>query len=140
MEEEANQSLRQNDPEQIIDPRTKLSVEGTELALERTQLAWIRTTLTFLASGIGLDKGIEAMHKARIETGDALFENAHVIGITLSITGTVLMVITTWYYIHRSKRLARMRGTKPLRFPPGAIASVLIIILGIGISFLQLVS
>ena len=137
---ETNQSVRQTDPEQIIDLRTKLSVEGTELAWERTQLAWIRTTITFLASGIGLDKGVEAMRKTRIESGDALFQNAHIIGIVLSITGTLLMLMTTWLYLRRTRRLASMKGAKPFWFPPGAIASILIIILGVGVSFLLLVS
>jgi len=54
------------------DPRVDLAVERTELAWERTQLAWTRTTLTFIVSGIALDKGIEAIHRNRLESGNAL--------------------------------------------------------------------
>ena len=138
-EDTIKQQLRK-EAEKDSDPRVDLAVERTELALERTQLAWIRTVLGFLGSGIALDKGVEAMHKARMQTGDALFQSAHVIGISLSITGTLLMLITTIFYIRRSHSLARMKGTKPARIPHGVLASFLIILLGTGISFLLLVS
>jgi putative membrane protein len=122
------------------DPRVDLAVERTELALERTQLAWIRTTLALLGSGIALDKGLEAMHRARIESGNALVQDAHFLGLSLSIAGTVLMIFTTWYYIRRSRSLANMKGGKPLLVPPGALASFLIILLGLAINFLLWVS
>jgi len=99
--EESNQQLQRKETEQDTDLRVDLAVESTELALERTQLSWIRTTLALYGSGIGLNKGIEAMHNARIVSGNALFENAYVTGITLSIASTVLMVVNTWFYIHR---------------------------------------
>jgi putative membrane protein len=141
MEEEniIQQEIR-NEAAKESDPRVHLSVERTELAWERTQLAWIRTVLGFLASGIALDKGLESMRKARIESGDAFFANTHIIGIILSITGTLLMLISTWLYIRRSYNLAKQKGVKPMWFPPGVIASLLIVILGLGISFLLLVS
>ena len=133
-------NLKQAEMEKESDPRVDLAVERTELALERTQLAWIRTVIGFLASGLALDEGVEAMHKARLETGDAFFKSAHVVGISLSVTGTLLMLIVTGFYIHRSRSLAVMKGTKPLRVAPGTFASLLIVLLGIGISLLQLVS
>lgn len=139
MEEISKQQLRK-EAERDTDPRVDLAVERTELALERTQLAWMRTVLGFLGSGIALDKGVEVMHKARLESGDALFQNAHIIGITLSITGTFLMLITTIFYIRRSQTLAKMKGTKMARIPHGVLASILVIILGVGVSFLLLVS
>jgi putative membrane protein len=120
--------------------RTVLAYERTELALERTQLAWVRTTLAFLGSGIALDKGMELMHRDRIEKGTALVQNAHVGGLTLSIAGTLLIIYTTWFFIRRSRTLAKMKGGKTLMLPPGAMASFLVILLGIIISFLLLVS
>jgi hypothetical protein len=75
-----------------------------------------------------------------MEGGNALFDSAHAIGISLSVTGTLMMLITTLFYIRRSHSLARMKGTKPTRFPPGATASMLIILLGAVISILLIVS
>jgi putative membrane protein len=123
-----------------VDPRVDLSVERTELALERTQLAWIRTVLSLIAGGIGLDKGMEAIHKTRLESGNALVENAHAIGISLSITATILIIITTVSYIRRCRSLARLKGVKPIGLPPGAIGSIIVILLGGVISFLLLLS
>jgi putative membrane protein len=138
--EDSKKELQRKEAEKDADPRVDLAVERTELALERTQLAWIRTVLSFIAGGIGLDKGMEAIHKNRVESGNALVENAHAIGILLSLAGTVLMALTTWYYIRRSRKLAKMKGIQPLLFPPGAFASVLIIILAAVVSILLLVS
>lgn len=128
------------DVTQLAMERTVLSYERTELALERTQLAWVRTTLAFLGSGLALDKGIELMHRDRIEKGTAFVQNAHIAGISLSIAGTLLIIYTTWFFIKRSRTLARIKGGKPLLLPPGAMASFLIILLGIALSFLLLVS
>jgi uncharacterized membrane protein YidH (DUF202 family) len=61
---DSNEQLLRNDAEHGIDPRVDLAVERTEFAAERTQLAWIRTNLALLGSGVALDKGIEAVHKA----------------------------------------------------------------------------
>ena len=138
--EDLNQQSLRKEAEKDADPRVDLAVERTELALERTQLAWIRTTLTFLGGGIALDKGIEAMHEARVESGNALVQNAHFVGLTLSMAGTVLMILTTWNFIRRSRSLAKMKGGKPLLIPHGAFASFLIILLGAAISFLLWVS
>jgi uncharacterized membrane protein YidH (DUF202 family) len=126
--------------EKDSDPRIDLAVERTELAWERTQMGWIRTTLSMLAGGIGLDKGLESLRKSLIESGDALIANSHIIGIILSITGTLMILINTWIYIRRSHSLSRMKGGKPVKVPAAAIASILIIILGTGISLLLLFS
>ena len=122
------------------DPRVDLAVERTELAWERTQLAWTRTTLTFIVSGIALDKGIEAIHRNRLESGNALVQNAHAIGIVLSMGGTILLLITTLYYIKRIRRLTIMKGAKSVLIPAVAISSILIILLGVILSFLLLIS
>lgn len=133
------QALRK-EAEQDADPRVDLAIQRTEFALERTQLAWIRTTLAFIASGIGVDKGMEAIHDARLQSGNALFENAHIIGISLSIAATVLLLLVTLFYISRSRKLARMKAVKPMLLPPGTAASLLIILLGTVISVLLLIT
>ncbi len=122
------------------DAGLNLSVERTELALERTQLAWIRTTLSFLASGIALDKGMEIIHKARVEAGNALFENAHAMGIALSLGGTFCMLLRSWFCFKRLRNLALMKGAKPPALPPVLISSLLVTLLGIVISVLLLVT
>ncbi len=120
------------------DPRVDLAVERTELALERTQLAWIRTTLTLLAGGIGLDKGLEFIHQNRLERGVALFESGKIIGIILSLTGTLLMILSTSFYAKRSNSLAKIKGRTTRKFAPALLASIIISILGIGVSFVLL--
>jgi len=117
-----------------------LAAERTELAWERTQLAWIRTTLAFIGSGIALDKGMEAIHRNRLESGSAIVQNAHAIGIVLSTGGTILLLIVTLFYMKRVRKLGILKGIKPVLIPAGAISSFLIVLLGVIISFLLLVS
>lgn len=133
---DSKEQLLRNEAEHDADPRVDLAVERTEYALERTQLAWIRTSLALLGSGVALDKGTEAVHKARIESGDALVRNAHMIGIYLSVAGTLLMIINTWMFIRRSRTLAQIKNSKPMLLPPGAVASLVVIFLGIVVSLL----
>jgi putative membrane protein len=130
-------SAAQASPE---DPRIDLAIERTELAMERTQLAWIRTTLAFLGSGIALDKGVEAIRQGRLESGNAFFEHAHMVGLSLSITGTVIMIYATWYFMKRLHALQLSKGMKPVLFPPAFASSILMIVLGLAVSFLLLVS
>lgn len=134
----SNEELLRKEAEHDADPRVDLAVERTEFALERTQLAWIRTSLALLGSGVALDKGIEAVHQARVESGDALVRNAHMIGIYLSVAGTLLMLLNTWRFIRRLRSLALMKSAKPMWIPPGALASLVIIFLGVVISLLLL--
>jgi uncharacterized membrane protein YidH (DUF202 family) len=133
---ESKEQLLRNEAEHDADPRVDLAVERTEYALERTQLAWIRTSLALLGSGVALDKGTEAVHKARIESGDALVRNAHMIGIYLAVAGTLLMIINTWMFIRRSRTLAQIKNSKPRWMPPGAVASLVVIFLGVVVSLL----
>lgn len=130
-----NEKLRM-ESEQDTDPRVDLAVERTELAWDRTQLAWIRTCLGFIGSGIALDKGMEAIHNSRIVSGTAIVKNAHFIGLTLSMGGTLLMIFTTWLFIRRMRILSKMKGKKPILLPSGALASFLIILLGVVVCLL----
>ncbi len=81
------------------------------LALERTQLAWIRTALGLLAAAVAMDKGIEALHRARIEAGTALVRHAHVAGLTVIAVTLMLFAGATISYHRHGARLANMSGT-----------------------------
>ncbi len=133
-------TLLQSTSEQDADPRVDLAVERTVLALERTQLAWIRTTLTLIATGIALDKGLEALHNARLQRGDAFSESAHAIGTTLAVASTILFFLITWYFINRSGNLSRMNGKRPSWLSPTTLASFLVLLLGVIISYLLIAS
>lgn len=124
--------------EAASDPRVDLAIERTELALERTQLAWLRTTLSFLASGIALDKGMEFIHQQRIDMGNAFFNNTHIIGISLSVGGTLTLVLSTFYFLKRFRTLSASGNQKLQKFPPVFWASMLIILLGLSISALMI--
>jgi uncharacterized membrane protein YidH (DUF202 family) len=60
--------LRSN-VEKDRDLRVDLAIERTELALERTQLAWVRTLLSMIGGGFVIDKAMEAIHQAMLESG-----------------------------------------------------------------------
>jgi len=120
--------------------REYLAAERTELVLETTQLAWIRTVLTFIATGFAISKGVEAMSKAGVITGQALITNANVTGIILTITGTVMLTATTFYFIVRRRQLAKIRGTFLYKIIPILLTSICTILLGLGLSYLLIVT
>lgn len=120
--------------------REYLAAERTELALEATQLAWIRTVLAFMATGLIISKGIEALHDARIITGKALIENANITGIFLTITGTVMLTVTTFYFILRRRQLAKIRGSFSFKMIPTLLTSLCTICAGAGLSYLLIIS
>jgi len=126
------------DAEAAADPRVDLAIERTELALERTQLAWLRTTLAFLGSGLALDKGMEFIHQQRVELGKAFFDNTHVIGISLSVGGTLTLVLSTIYFLKRFRTMSASGNQKSRKFPPVFWASMLIILLGLSICALMI--
>lgn len=120
--------------------REYLAAERTELVLETTQLAWIRTVLTFIATGFAISKGVEAMSKAGVITGQSLITNANVTGIILTITGTVMLTATTFYFIVRRRQLAKIRGTFLYKIIPILLTSICTILLGLGLSYLLIVT
>jgi putative membrane protein len=124
--------------EAAADPRVDLAIERTELALERTQLAWLRTTLAFLGSGLALDKGMEFIHQKRVDVGKAFFDNTHIIGISLSVGGTLTLALSTIYFIKRFRALSASGNQKTQKFPPVFWASMLVILLGLSISALMI--
>ena len=121
-----------------VDPRIDLAVERTELALERTHLAWIRTVVGLIVSGFALDKLFEVIHAARLASGQALIKQVHVVGLSLTIAGTLIMLVETIYFYKRTRILKQMRGVNIKFFPSGLIVSILIFLIGVAIIFMLL--
>jgi uncharacterized membrane protein YidH (DUF202 family) len=117
--------------EAIVDPRQDLAIERTELALERTHLAWVRTVIGLITSGFVVDTGFSALHKARLSSGEAWTDNGHAAGLLLTVSGTLLMIMATFFYFKRVRELARMRSASKSFFAPDFILSFVII--GVGI-------
>jgi putative membrane protein len=116
--------------ERDADPRIDLAVERTMLALERTQLAWVRTIIGLITAGIAIDKGFEALHAARLVTGEAWVRNGHLAGLVMTISGTLLILISGVYYIKRLNELGRMLGKPRKLLDPGVILSLFITLVG----------
>ncbi len=120
------------------DPRLDLAVERTELALERTHLAWIRTMFTLITAGIAIDKGFAYIHEQRMAIGVAMVKNAHFIGLTLTLTGTVILLIEAIQFIIRSKQLAHMKKSSFFILSKGIVLSFLVVLLGLVLAFLMI--
>jgi uncharacterized membrane protein YidH (DUF202 family) len=121
----------QDERSQPADSVTDLAVERTALALERTQLAWVRTVMGFITAGIAIDKGLEALHEARLITGTAWSTNGHFSGELLTVSATALMIFTTVNYIRRTRQLNKMRGIINRFPPPTTILSIFVCCLGV---------
>jgi len=126
---EGKQQIRA-DTERDADPRIDLAVERTLLAIERTQLAWVRTVMGMITAGIALDKGLAALHQARLISGTAWEKNGHFGGLLLTSGGTLFMIFPTIMYIRRMRELNLMRGTKSKLPPPGVLISFFICMIG----------
>jgi putative membrane protein len=101
------------------DPRVDLAVERTELALERTHLAWIRTMFTLMTAGIAIDKGLQIIHEQRMMKGEAWVQNAHFVGLALTVSGTFLLLIETIQFVKRSRQLSKIKKSVFNLFSPG---------------------
>lgn len=117
--------------EQDSDPRVDLAVERTILAHERTQLAWVRTILGVITAGIAIDKGFAALHDARVLAGKEWAKNGHFAGMLLSITGTILIFLTLYYYNKRIAELFKMIERPRKILDPTLLLSLFTIIIGI---------
>ena len=113
-----------------VDLRIVLAVERTMLANERTQLAWVRTVLGFITGGIAIDKGVSALHQARLLTGEAWVKNGHFAGLLMTSVGTALMALVTVLFIKRLWELSTMLGRRNKLLHPGTLISVFMIIVG----------
>ena len=113
------------------DPRVELAIHRTELAIERTQLAWVRTTFSLYTAGIALDKGLEALHQARMLQGSNWVQTGHSAGIFLALLGTVLSALTTYVYYRRIRDLAIVKGSPMTYILPAGWLSFIASILGV---------
>jgi putative membrane protein len=127
------------DFDEKADPRNDLAIERTELALERTHLAWIRTLLTLITAGFAIDKGIEWIHEKRLKTGEAIFKNAHIIGILLTSIGSALILLQTAIFLIRSYQLVKMRKGRYYFLSASVILSLASFLLGCVITYFLLV-
>ena len=126
-----NEQQIKTNAEQADDPRIEIALERTQLAYERTQLAWIRTVLALITAGIAIDKGTEALHEALIAMGEALVKDGHVSGMLLTISGTVMMILSTGITFRRMKELDQMRGIRRKLPYPVFILSCIISFFGV---------
>ena len=116
--------------ESDVDPRIDLAVERTVLALERTQLGWIRTALGLLAASVAMDKGLEALHQARVVAGHALVHHAHVASLVLIAVTLVLFAGATVGYHRRGNRLAELARKPSMEVPWILWQSLFLLVLG----------
>ncbi len=123
-----------------IDPALDLAVERTQLALERTHLAWIRTMFTLMTAGVAIDKGFAYIHEKRMVSGTAFVNNAHVIGLTLSSVGTILLLFGTIQFIRRNRELVNMKNGKFILVTAAAILSSIVILLGLSLTLLMIIT
>lgn len=118
--------------------RDILAIERTELAFERTHLAWIRTMLTIMTAGIAIDKGIEFIHQQRLLTNQAIVQNGHVIGIVITSSGILFLLLETIQFIKRKRQLAIIKNATTSFFATSVILAVLVMLTGFVLIYLMI--
>lgn len=119
--------------------RDYLAAERTDLALEATQLAWIRTTLTMIGIGIAISKGSDALYNNKV-ISEKITTDADMMGITLTIAGTVILTVITFYFLIRRRQLAKTTDSYSYGMIPILLISVFTILAGVGLSYLLIIS
>jgi uncharacterized membrane protein YidH (DUF202 family) len=119
--------------------RDYLAAERTDLALEATQLAWIRTTLTMVGIGIAISKGSDALYSSKI-ISEKIATDADMLGIILTIAGTVILTVITFYFLIRRRQLAKTTESHSYGMIPILLISVFTILAGVGLSYLLIIS
>ena len=133
----AQQVLRSSS-EEAADPRVDLAVQRTELALDRTQLAWVRTTFTLITAGLAIDKGADALHQARVLAGANWVTGSHAVGITLTATSTLFLLLASVLCYQQARTLARLKGAAPPWLPLSLLISLLVVLFGGTLSIFML--
>ena len=93
-----------------MDPRTDLAVRRTELAEQRTLLAWLRTTIALMGAGVAFDKGAQLYHQIKLASGTAIVRSGHLVGLTLTVTSCLLLIVVLWQYLRAIRIWRRWRG------------------------------
>jgi len=117
-------------PETGVDPRVDLAVVRTELALDRTQLAWVRTAFSLITGGFAIDKVAGALHAARVLSGTNWVTGSHVVGISLTATATVFLLLESAAYYRQLDSLARLKVNRTRKLPLALLVSLLVVLLG----------
>jgi hypothetical protein len=71
------------------------------------------------------------LHQARLASGEAWVNHGHLAGMVMTISGTLLILIITAYFIVRMSTLKKMRGQQRILLFPGILLSLLIFVIGI---------
>lgn len=119
--------------------RDYLAAERTDLALETTQLAWIRTTLTMIGIGIAISKGSDALYNSKV-ISEKIATDADIMGIILTIAGTVILTVITFYFLIRRRQLAKTTESYSYGMIPILLISAFTILAGVGLSYLLIIS
>ena len=83
-------------------PKKSLHVTD-HLAHERTFLAWIRTAIAVMTLGVAINRFalfLMEMHQVVPEARNLANRHVEKLGIGLVLLGIVLLVGSTWHYIH----------------------------------------
>ena len=84
-----------------------------------------------IGGGFVIDKAMEAVHKARLESGQAWVTHGHLAGLIFTGLGTFLMILVTINYALRTIKLANLKGDKKSFLAPGFLLSVMTVLIGI---------
>lgn len=113
-----------------LDLPTELALIRTELALERTQLAWVRAAFSFISTGFAVDKGVLALHEARVLTGRNWVGSSHFVGFVLISFSTAFLALATVAYVRQSAQLERLRPKPSPRFRTCLPVTAPVVLLG----------
>ena len=88
-------------------PKKNLHVTD-HLANERTFLAWIRTAIAVMTLGVAINRFalfLVEMHQVVPEVRNLANRHVEKLGIGLVMLGVVLLVGSTWHYLHVGKTI-----------------------------------
>jgi hypothetical protein len=60
------------------------------------------------------------------------------VGLCLTISSTLLLLVVLWQYVKSLANLEKMAGRSGPRFPPTVVATVMVILLGVAVVFVFL--
>ncbi len=113
--------------------QVQLAIQRTELALERTQLAWVRTAFAIISAGLAMEKGLQALHDAKLLAERDWLTGGHYGGVFLSLIATVSLTLTTVRYRAYIQSIGGDLSRHTIANPTVWL-SLLVILMGIGVS------
>ncbi len=112
--------------------QVQLAIQRTELALERTQLAWVRTAFAIISAGLAMEKGLQALHDAKLLQERDWLAGGHYGGILLSLIATLSLGLTTIRYRSYIKNIGGDLSRHTVANPTVWL-SLLVILMGVGV-------